>query len=356
MSLASSLHRITQAAQTSEMGRNSRFGGLLSAGKNTYFPLLKILKSVYNDKHETNAAPIVRVLAGSRVLFFPQALSKYVSMDIVSKLSHPTQALDPLYFLVHKYHLSRRFTLYQRVQTAMEHNEYELNRFTAEYAKKVYRSDGILLWEYFHRDTRFKIVLAATDDNRHEGELSVYLYANDARLCRMSFCYLSGDNFGLGSHMTMLISRNQTDRNEYRGIFNQCFKQNKVQLFCLYALCGIAMTNGFKYILGIKHNSQIAYDEVYKSGFRNSYTALWETFEAAEIDGHAFMLDLPLKLRPVQSVNRVHRNRARERRSYWNDIMQSACLNVGAYLKNSKLERPCSPESKPLHLQASPPV
>ena len=105
-----------------------------------------------------------------------------------------------------------------------------------------------------------------------------------------------------------------------------------------------AMANEFKTVLAIKHDAQIAYDETYDAGFRNSYTALWETFDAAEIDRHVYMLDLPLKLRPLQSVNPVHRRRARERRSHWDDIMQSARSSMLIYLaKGVALDIPRQP-------------
>jgi uncharacterized protein VirK/YbjX len=151
--------------------------------------------------------------------------------------------------------------------------------------------------------------------------------------------------FGLTSQMTMLISRIQTDRTQARDLFQQCFKQNKVQLFCLFAVCGIALANEFKTVLAIKHDAQIAYDETYDAGFRNSYTAFWETFDATEIDRNVYMLDLPLKLRPLQSVNPVHRRRARERRRHWDDVMQSARSRTLIYLTDSKSEGACSHDS-----------
>ena len=84
------------------------------------------------------------------------------------------------------------------------------------------------------------------------------------------------------------------------------------------------MTNEFKTMFAIKHDAQIAYEETLDPGFRNSYTALWEKFDAVEIDRHVYMLNVPLKLRPLQLVNRAHRARARVRREYWDEIVRSA--------------------------------
>jgi hypothetical protein len=87
--------------------------------------------------------------------------------------------------------------------------------------------------------------------------------------------------------------------------------------------------DSFKTVFGIKHDAQIAYEETYEAGFRNSYTALWEKFEAAEIDRHVYMLNVPLKLRPVPLVN--HKARARARRRYWDEIVRTAGSAVVGY-------------------------
>jgi len=287
--------------------------------------MLRELTIVYREgrRELNNFYMAVRLVAALRFLLFPNTLFQFYSMQITKKLCNPTTH-DPLYFLVHTYYLSKRFTLRQRLQSAMNHHEYEFKQYSTEYARLIYRSDGILLWQRSVDHHNFAMVLIATEDNRYEGDLSVIFSVDNTRLCRMSFCYLNAKVFGLTSYTTMLISRNQTDRTPGRDLFNQCFKQNTPQFFCLAAVCGIAMTNEFETVLAIKHDAQIAYDRTFDSGFRNSYTALWEKFDAVEIDRHVYKLNVPLKVRPLQSVDRVHRARARKRRKYWDDIMQSA--------------------------------
>ena len=73
----------------------------------------------------------------------------------------------------------------------------------------------------------------------------------------------------------------------------------------------------FSTMLAIKHDAQIIYKESLDTGFRNSYTALWEKFDAVEIDRLVFMLGVPLNLRPVGLVSADHRRRARDRRQCW---------------------------------------
>src|SRR5271165_5122333 len=137
--------------------------------------MLKTLTIVYREglAEGTYYFPMLRFLAALRIMFFPNTLVRFNSMKLMSKLYNPTRKHDPLYFLVHDYYISRRFTLRQRVRCAINHHEHELESYTDEYARQVYRSGGILLWKRSFDDLHFTIVLVATDDNRHEGDLSV---------------------------------------------------------------------------------------------------------------------------------------------------------------------------------------
>jgi uncharacterized protein VirK/YbjX len=289
--------------------------------------MLKALSIVYHEEvveGATTYSLFFRFLAALRIVLFPNVMFKFHSMELASKLYNPFRKHDPLYFLAHKFHISKQLSLRQRTQAAIDHHEYEFKNYDSEYARQIYHSGGVLLWEHAVDNLKFTIVLIATDDNRHEGDLSVILSVNNTRLCRMSFCYLNANIFGLPSQMTILISRNQTDRTVVRDSFDQCFRQNTPQFFCLAAVCGIALSSEFKTVLAIKHDSQIAYQERFDSSFRNSYTALWERFDAVEIERHVYMLKVPLNLRPLRSVVSGHRVRARNRRRYWDDISQSA--------------------------------
>jgi uncharacterized protein VirK/YbjX len=273
-----------------------------------------------------------RLLATGRVLFFPGIIFKYNRLCVMNKLFNPSRRCDPLYFAVYEFYLCKKFTFRERLQCAtMSHHEYEASNYRREYFSQIYSSDGIRLWERVVGDAHFTLTLTATDFNRHEGELSVVLSVNNFRLCLMSFCYVDAKLFGLPSDSTLLISRNQTDVTDARGMFDRTFKQSVPQFFCLFAVCGIAMSNGFRNVLAIRHDSQVAYDKKYELGFRNSYTELWERFGGAPVDGRTYLLDVPLKLNPLSLVNPTHRRRARCRRRNWDEIAQSACSALDRY-------------------------
>jgi uncharacterized protein VirK/YbjX len=321
--------------------------------------ILQALTTVYREELARTDRPfysvIVRYFAAARILLFPGAITKFNSMNVLRKLNHPTRNHDPLYFLVYRYYISKKFTLGQRVKVAMSHHQYETQFYTREYTRQVYRSSGIILWERSFDDLHFKIVLSAAPDSRGEGDLVVILHLNNITLGLMAFCYLKSDIFGLPPYMTMLISRNQTSRTSSREVFDRCFKQNTPQLFCLSAVCGIAMTNEFRTVFGIKHDAQIFFKESLGTGFRNSYTALWEKFDGVEIDRQVFMLNVPLSLRPVGLVCGEHRRRARDRRGYWDDIVQSTRLSLAKYrtLSDSNMTSETSSHTMPFSAPAN---
>jgi uncharacterized protein VirK/YbjX len=155
--------------------------------------MLKALTIVYREGlvAGTRCSSILRLLAASRVLLFPHGVLQFHSMEILKKLCSSTRTHDPLYFLTHNYYISKHFTLRQRVQAAIDHHQFELKNYSSEYARQVYRSSGVLLWEQYVDNIHFTIVLIATEDNRHEGDLSVILSVDNIRLCRMSFFILT---------------------------------------------------------------------------------------------------------------------------------------------------------------------
>ena len=221
-------------------------------------------------------------------------------------------------------YLSRNLTLAQRIGCAITHYSFEGRNYGATYHRSVHQSPlGLVLWHRVIDGTRYTIALRATEDTRREGDLSVLCFVNDTRVCRVSFSYVNSRLFGLRPGRTMFVTRSQTDRNLELQRFRDTFKQNSPPYFCLASLCGIAMANGMRAIFMVKHDAQLAYEERYAEGFRNSYSALWEAFGAQEINHrYAYTMSLPLKLNPLSGLK--HKARAIARRRNWLEIALSA--------------------------------
>ena len=265
-----------------------------------------------------------RLIAACRILSFPLKLKHLWSLNFMRPYFSDENKRDTFFFLTHNYYLSRDLTLAQRIDCAVSHYSFEGQNFGPTYHRSVYQSPhGLALWHRVVDGTRYTITLRATEDYRYEGDLSVLCFVNDTRVCRVSFSYVDGSLFGLQPERTMFVTRNQTDRNPELQCFRDSFNQNSPHYFCLASVCGIAMANGMRAIFMVKDDAQIAYEERYAEGFRNSYSALWKAFGAQEIDDRrAFTMPIPPKLNPVSIVN--HKNRAVVRRQNWQDVALSA--------------------------------
>ena len=84
---------------------------------------------------------------------------------------------NPLYSLVHRYYLSKRFSLSQRVRAAMSHHEYEQNN-TTKIRLTCLQLVPCFLWSYLFEGFTFAIKLIATE-HVYEGELSVILFVDE---------------------------------------------------------------------------------------------------------------------------------------------------------------------------------
>jgi uncharacterized protein VirK/YbjX len=266
----------------------------------------------------------LRLMAACRILWYPSKLKRLWSLNFMSGFFAGQPKRDPFFFLTHDYYLSRCFTLAQRVDCAISHYSFERLNYGSAHHRSVYHSPrGLELWRRVIGDTVFAVRLCATEDHRHEGDLSVLCLVDDKRVCRLSFAYVNGAEFRLRPGSTMFITRNQTDRGPELQLFRDSFKHNSPTYFCLAAVCGIAMANGMRAICMIKDEAQIAYAERYAESFRNSYSAFWEAFGAEEIAGLcAYRMTIPLGLSALSDVK--HKNRAVARRRNWLEVALSA--------------------------------
>jgi uncharacterized protein len=302
---------------------------------------MAIVKSLYRSflqlrRSSSSMEAFMRGTAASRILLFPTQRRQIEGLAVMRKYCSDH---DPFFFLTHNFYLSQKLTLAQRIACAIEHYGYEERNRRADYHDMVYGSPGLVLWQQEVEGTQYELRLAATDDNRYEGDLSVLLMVDDVRVCRMSFSYVDAQVFGLASDSAMFITRNQTDRNEQLNRFRATFKQNSPPYFCLAAMCGIAMANGMRALYAIKHDAQIAYEERYIAGFKNSYTDFWQQFGAEEVDHQAYRLEIPLRLAPLNEVK--HKNRAVARRRNWTQIIHDTRETMIAH-STSQMPAPIS--------------
>ncbi len=267
---------------------------------------------------------LVRMLAAARILLFPRKLGQLWRLHFLDSyfghLPHP----DKFFFLTHNFYLSKGFTLRQRAASAISHYAHEKRSCGPAYHRAVYRSaEGLMLWHRHINGSRYALCLRATDDWRTEGDLSILCLVDDVTVCRLSFSYVHGALFGIDAPMTLLVTRNQTNRNAALQRFRADFKQNSPPYFCVAAVCGIAMAHGMREICLIRDEAQVGYDPRFAQSFKNSYSGFWPSFGAQPLDKHdAFSMTVPPALNPIANVK--HKSRAAARRQNWLEIMVNA--------------------------------
>jgi hypothetical protein len=319
------------------------------------------MKSLWN--HLTDIFVEVRVSRGSTkaALKFCQALGalwfreqhrQLLRVQLFQKYIAAPGATDVLSHLSHRYYLSTLLTYRQRIENALLHYRYEEDRYDDSYKDRVYSGAGLTLWSTRIDANRFAIRLRASNDQRHEGCISVVLSVNERDLCQMAFAWVDAAVFGEDWGVVPFITRNQSTGPSALELtqFRQAFPQNSPQHACLAAMRGVTRAHCGSRLLGISHECQIVFDERRAVSFRNSYCALWESFGAVRLGRQAHVMPVPTCLMPLSELQSRHRKRARARRELWSTIEVDSAAAIRCRLKQGAVWRPKGIAPDPLHM------
>ena len=243
---------------------------------------------------------------------------------------------NQLFHIRHRNYLCRGFSLCARVDSALSHYRFENDFHDEEYQDLVYRDGGLVLWSALLHGTRYEIRLRGSIKNRHEGGTSIVMLVDGTTVLN-EFSYAWVDTVlvnAAGSGVVPLITRNQSIRHDVAAmqVFRTDFPQHSPHYFCLAAMQGIALAHGHKALAAIKHDHQIAFSQQYEKSFRRSYSDLWQSFGAHDLGPNAYLMHLPLALRPLDQVSSKHRKRAAMRRQQWKSIAESAVASLAPHI------------------------
>lgn len=290
-----------------------------------------------------------RCCAALRALWFARLHRELFGLHIFRLHVAAEDDRDALFHLSHRHYLSTRFKDRQRIECALTHYRYDSTHHDHAYQDAVYRGAGLELWSSEVDGVRHALTLRPTTP-RNEGGISVLLLAGDLCLCEMSFVWLDGSMLGTDAGILPFITRNQSIHHQSQTLarFRAAFPQNSPSYFCLAALHGIAAAHGRRRIAGIGHDCQIAYEDRYAQGFRNSYTEFWKAFGGVELGSHAFLMTVPLEHPPLAEVKAKHRKRAHERRRHWADITHSAITVMARHCGAAAPAHAAAPQPRPM--------
>jgi uncharacterized protein VirK/YbjX len=254
------------------------------------------------------------------------------------------------FYVRHRFYLSKRLSMRQRIDSCLHHYAHEDAHFSARYRRQVYGGQGLTLWQETVGGNSFSLRLAASSSMRWEGDLSLHLLVDEVAIHVLSFTYVDAALFGEPSAPILFITRNQALHQEpERSVFRAAFKQTVPPYFCLFAAMGIALAQGMQRIAAIRHEVQIACTPDVVESLRNSYDGFWCAFKGVAIDDQAYALPVPLVAPPLSEVNPRHRKRARDRREKWSAVAHSAQAAIATELRSRPAPRTATLELAALH-------
>ncbi len=220
--------------------------------------------------------PAVRAVRATRLLLFPMHAWRLHDLNRRGRFLRD----DPLMFLKREHYLSRFFGLRQRFDNVLLHYRHELDSFDETYRKRVYREDGLVLFEDQAGDMRVSMRLAASGEHRCEGEATVIAELNGEAACYVSYSFVDAACFGLPPGKTMFVTRSQLM--PAVQLFRRCYPHSSPQYFCLAAIAGIALANRMDTIAVVKAEAQVCYQAVFDERFRNAYCNFWAPVRRAQ--------------------------------------------------------------------------
>lgn len=248
---------------------------------------------------------------------------------------------DPLFFLSHRYFLAKGLSARQRAQCALFHYEYEVNNFGPFYLDRVYRGDGLTLWSETIDGNSYDIKLMPGNDVLYEGGLSIVFHYNGERVCVVSYstvptvAFLPQDSKPNGA--VIFVTRKQlTSNHDYQKAFNKAFDRTTPAHLCIGALAGLVMAQGHDCFIGIEPEFHPSCFASTRKHFDVAYTQFWESLSGRSGSPFGRVIDLPLKLPPVDEMDAKARKRALARRQHMENVRQ----NVFTIMKSAIRPKP----------------
>jgi uncharacterized protein VirK/YbjX len=258
------------------------------------------------------------------------------SLPLIRRYIAIPNDLDQMFHVRHRHYLCKGFNLRERIDSALSHYRFENDNYSKSYKKLVYRDGGLVLWSAMVDGTLYEIRLRGPIKDRHEGGTSIVMLVDrTAPLTGFSYAWINAALIKAGDGIVPFITKNQSVRHDTAAMqmFRTHFPQHSPHYFCLAAMQGVAIANGMKKIAAVKHDSQIAFSEKYEKSFRRSYSDLWQAFGACALGEKAYLMHLPLALRPLDQVSSKHRKRAAMRRWQWEIITKSAAASLAPQIR-----------------------
>jgi uncharacterized protein VirK/YbjX len=287
---------------------------------------------------------VLRALRASRVLRLREAHARLHANAAYLRHVATVAPHDPWFYLSHRHYLARGLTTRQRVEAALLHYEHEVKAFDPGYFQAVYHGDGLELWRTDTGNGVFDIRLLPGADVLNEGGVSIVAHFNGRRIGVLSYSTVDAGIFQWGRQvptadpalprpLAVYVTRKQAmPDHSYQEVFNKAFDRSTLGHFCFAALTGVAMAQGHRQVIAIAPSAHPVCTPALQDNFRVAYTDFWKTMRGRESPPFGYVIDLPMRMTPLEALDNKQRKRAMARRAHIEAVRVSAYDKISAHL------------------------
>jgi len=186
--------------------------------------------------------------------------------------------------------------------------------------------EEVTLHTFHEEGGRFVLTLGLSRPYDNEGELSLRLRVDGDIVFVVAFTIVPGSVLRSHAPEVLLITRMQGVKGRYPKISNATRALHDVAparlLFAAFQ--GIAEAFGIQQVSAIPADRQTSYKPDADMAFKTSYDDLFAELGLPRDETGLFSSSLPLAHKPLASIKRTHRHRARKKRAFSQQV-QSVC-------------------------------
>lgn len=282
-----------------------------------------------NDLGQVGAASLVgRAMRRLGAVWMDRQVDRLLGTPIYQAHLSAVGQSDPLFFLAHRHYLARGWSRHDRAAAATCHYLAGSGLLEPWALDAVYFGDGLELWSAQHGAHRYVIRLTFGLDVAQEGGASLSLWADNVRVCVLSFSLvphrLVDDGPDTGA-IAALITRKQLTRDRgYQRDFFDAFDRSAPAHLVLAALEGLAQSLGGERLYGLRAHAHPVYTPELAPHLTEAYCTFWQSLGGTPVSDYAYALEIPMQLRPVEDMAADRRARALARRAHADAIREAA--------------------------------
>lgn len=244
---------------------------------------------------------------------------------------------DPLFYLSHRHYLARGLTAAQRAAAALCHYEHETRAFDEAYFDAVYRQGALVLWRHEFEGRVFDLRLMPGNDVLYEGGASIVLHMDGGRLAVLSYSAVPPAAFvterGAPTPVLFVTRKQLAQNHDYQKVFNKAFDRSTPGHLCFGALAGIALAQGMDRVVGITAASHPSCTPAIEGRMKVAYDDFWASLEGRASSPFGQVIDLPMRLTPLDELDAKARKRAIARREHLQQVQASAQATIARHLR-----------------------